>query len=175
KDEVARFVAQGEVLDFDGHLRVFTTDRPSGDQDEQSLPKLVQGQAYQPQKVENTQHFTQPPPRFSEATLVKELEKKGIGRPSTYATIISTIQDRGYVLLEQRRFHATELGEIVTDRLVEHFGNLINTDFTAHMENDLDAVESGERPWGQVVGEFHGIFAEDLAKAEVDMKSLKED
>jgi DNA topoisomerase-1 len=104
---------------------------------------------------------------------VKELEKKGIGRPSTYATIISTIQDRGYVTLEQRRFTATELGEIVTDRLVEHFGDLINTDFTARMENDLDSVENGDRMWDDVVSRFHALFAKDLERAETAMKSIK--
>ena len=168
--DTARFVAQGEVPVFDGHLRVFNTDRADKDQ---ALPPLEQGKDYQPEKVEGTQHFTQPPPRYTEATLVKELEKKGIGRPSTYATIISTIQDRGYVTLEQRRFTATELGEIVTDRLVAHFGDLINTDFTARMENDLDSVENGERKWDDVVSSFHELFVKDLEKAETNMDSLK--
>jgi DNA topoisomerase-1 len=169
----ARFIAQGEVSLFDGHLRVFSLER--GDRDEQALPKtLEQGAHYTPEKIEATQHFTQPPPRFTEATLVKELEKKGIGRPSTYAAIISTIQDRGYVTLEQRRFQATELGEIVTDQLVEHFGDLINTDFTARMESDLDSVENGRRRWDDVVSEFHTPFARDLELAEAAMKSLKE-
>ncbi len=173
-EPVARFVAQGEVSNFDGHLRVFGAD--VGERDEQVLPRgLRQGEAYRPRKLEATQHFTQPPPRFTEATLVKELEKKGIGRPSTYATIISTIQERGYVTLEQRRFKATELGEIVIDRLVEHFGDLINTEFTARMEGDLDAVESGEVKWGEVVGRFHDLFMKDLAKAESGMRSLKQD
>jgi DNA topoisomerase-1 len=168
----ARLVAQGEVELFDGHLRVFTTDR--SERDVQVLPKgLVVGQAYVPKKVEPTQHFTQPPPRFSEATLVKELEKKGIGRPSTYAAIISTIQDRGYVLLEARRFHATELGEIVTEHLVGHFGDLINTDFTSQMEADLDKIESGDLPWAAVVKEFNTPFLHDLEKAEQEMKNIK--
>jgi len=171
-DHSARFVAQGEVEVFDGHLRVFTTDK--GDRDDPPLPRgLVQGASYRPKKVEGTQHFTQPPPRYSEATLVKELEKKGIGRPSTYATIISTIQDRGYVVLEQRRFAATELGEIVTDQLVEFFGDLINTEFTAHMESDLDSVESGQRRWDDIVSKFHELFISDLEKAEGGMKSIK--
>jgi len=168
--DTARFVAQGEVSVFDGHLRVFNTDRADKDQ---ALPALEQGKEYKPESIEATQHFTQPPPRFTEATLVKELEKKGIGRPSTYATIISTIQDRGYVTLETRRFTATELGEIVTDRLVEHFGDLINTDFTSRMESDLDLVENGERKWDDVVSSFHKIFVKDLEKAETDMVSLK--
>ncbi len=168
----ARFTAQGEVALFDGHLRVFGADR--GEREGEALPKgLRPGALYRPKSLEATQHFTQPPPRYSEATLVKELEKKGIGRPSTYATIISTIQERGYVKLESRRFFATELGEIVTDQLVEHFGDLINTDFTARMENDLDSVESGERSWEAVVSEFHTPFVRDLDKAETAMKSLK--
>jgi len=175
-DPVARFVAQGEVQVFDGHLRVFTADKPESAKEDQTLPTgLEVGKTYVPEHIDGTQHFTQPPSRFSEATLVKELEKKGIGRPSTYATIISTIQDRGYVTLETRRFFATELGEIVTDQLVEHFGNLINTDFTAQMEGDLDSVESGERRWNDIVQGFHDLFIEDLEKAETNMRSLKLD
>jgi DNA topoisomerase I len=168
----ARFIAQGEVEVFDGHLRVFTQEK--GEREAQTLPLGLEiGQLYRPRSVEPTQHFTQPPPRFSEATLVKELEKKGIGRPSTYATIISTIQERGYVKLEQRRFYATELGEIVTEQLVGHFGDVINTDFTSQMEADLDKIESGEMPWAEVIQEFNVPFMRDLEKAELDMKSLK--
>jgi DNA topoisomerase-1 len=170
----AKFVAQGEVEVFDGHLRVFNTGR--SDKDDQRLPTtLREGAGYVPKKLETTQHFTQPPPRYSEATLVKELEKKGIGRPSTYATIISTIQDRGYVTLEQRRFAATELGEIVTDQLVAHFADMINTDFTSSMEEDLDQVESGNKNWRNVVQGFHDVFITDLEKADVEMKNLKKE
>ncbi len=173
KPRPARFSSQGEVEVFDGHLRVFSTDR--GKREVQALPRgLEAGKSYRPSGIVPTEHETQPPPRFSEATLVKELEKKGIGRPSTYATIISTIQDRGYVKLEERRFAATELGEIVTDQLVDHFGDLINTDFTSHMETDLDKIESGDLKWVDVVGEFHEPFMNDLAKAEENMKSLKQ-
>ena len=168
----ARFVAQGEVEVFDGHLRVFGGGK-SGDRDGQELPRLEQDKDYQPVKIEPSQHFTQPPPRYTEATLVKELEKKGIGRPSTYATIISTIQDRGYVVLEQRRFTATELGEIVTDQLVSCFADMINTDFTAGMEESLDRVESGELPWRDVVQQFYVLFAKDLEQAETRMRNLK--
>ena len=134
---------------------------------------MTQGGRYTPKEIEPTQHFTQPPPRYTEATLVKELEKKGIGRPSTYATIISTIQDRGYVVLESRHFVATELGEIVTKQLVAHFGDLINTQFTSRMEAELDQVENGELAWRKVVQEFHDVFAVDLEKAETGMKNLK--
>jgi DNA topoisomerase-1 len=170
----AKFVAQGEVEAFDGHLRVFNTGR--SDKDDQVLPKtLEEGKGYVPEDIESTQHFTQPPPRYSEATLVKELEKKGIGRPSTYATIISTIQDRGYVSLEQRRFTATELGEIVTDQLVAHFADMINTDFTSSMEEDLDRVENGQQNWRNVVQGFHDVFITDLEKADKQMKNLKKE
>ncbi|MEM7305849.1 MAG: type I DNA topoisomerase [Planctomycetota bacterium] len=168
----ARFIAQGEVEVFDGHLRVFSPDR--GDRDTQVLPALEVGKTYKPKSIDPSQHFTQPPPRFTEATLVKELEKRGIGRPSTYATIISTIQDRGYVNLDQRRFHATELGEIVNKQLVGHFDDLINTEFTSMMESNLDRIEAGERKWAEVVKEFNTPFLRDLEKAEKGMKSLKE-
>jgi DNA topoisomerase-1 len=167
----ARFVAQGEVEVFDGHTRVFGGGDKS---EEQALPKsLAQGKSYRPEALDATQHFTQPPPRYSEATLVKELEKRGIGRPSTYATIISTIQDRGYVISEARKFRATELGEVVTDLLVAHFENIINTDYTARMESNLDHVESGETQWRTVVKQFNDVFMADLATAEVNMKDLK--
>jgi DNA topoisomerase-1 len=179
----ARFVAQGEVQLFDGHLRVFdiaasgstATDEKEGEgRLEQSLPKSLALHArYRPEKIDPTQHFTQPPPRYSEATLVKELEKKGIGRPSTYATIISTIQDRGYVTLESRRFAATELGEIVTQQLVKHFGDVINTEFTSSMEADLDRIESGQKKWEGVVRKFHQVFSSDLARAETEMTNIK--
>ena len=167
----ARFVAQGEVEVFDGHLKVFNQGR--ADNDVQQLPSMETGHFFKPEEIEPTQHFTQPPPRYSEATLVKELEKKGIGRPSTYATIISTIQDRGYVSLESRRFSATELGEIVTDQLVGHFGDLINTEFTSSMEADLDLVENGQKRWDNVVRSFHEAFITDLEKAETGMTNLK--
>jgi DNA topoisomerase-1 len=168
----ARFVAQGEVEVFDGHTRVFNTGGDRGD--EQALPKsLKQGEDYTPKTLDATQHFTQPPPRYSEATLVKELEKRGIGRPSTYATIISTIQDRGYALSEARKFRATELGEVVTDLLVAHFEDIINTDYTARMESELDQVESGEADWRGVVKQFNDTFMGDLGRAEINMKDMK--
>jgi DNA topoisomerase-1 len=168
----AHFIAQGEVELFDGHMRVFEGGK--GERELQALPVGLQvGTTYAPEKVEATQHFTQPTPRYTEATLVKELEKRGIGRPSTYAAIISTIQDRGYVTLKERRFEATELGEIVTDQLVAHFKEILDTDFTAGMEADLDRIESGERKWRKVVKSFHDVFAADLERAEKDMKNLK--
>ena len=114
------------------------------------------------------QHFTKPPARFSEASLVKELEKRGIGRPSTYASIISTIQDRGYVRVENRRFYAEKMGEIVTDRLEENFRELMNYDFTAQMENSLDQVANHEAEWKAVLDHFFSDFTQQLDKAEKD-------
>ena len=170
----ARFTAQGETEEFDGHLRVFQMGR--SDREAQALPAvLTQGEDYKPQTVDASQHFTQPPPRYTEATLVKELEKKGIGRPSTYAAIISTIQDRGYTKLEKRHFLATELGEIVTLQLVDHFDGVINVDFTSQMENDLDKVESGDSDWRKVVGTFYKRFASDLELATKNMRDLKKE
>jgi DNA topoisomerase-1 len=191
------FVAQGTVEVFDGHLRVFSQDRGEKTKEAKEakqkaeegaeatdaaaaksdvLPTgLKQGAQYTPREIEKTQHFTQPPPRYSEATLVKEMEKRGIGRPSTYATIISTIQDRGYVVLEQRRFAATELGEIVTEQLVGQFGNIINTEFTSGMEESLDRVESGDRAWDDVVLGFYELFTQDLERAKTGMRNLKTD
>jgi len=167
----ARFVSQGEVQVFDGHLRVFST---GGKEDDALLPRgLEEGKDFQPKELEPSQHFTQPPPRYSEATLVKELEKKGIGRPSTYAQIITNIQERGYVLLESRRFFATELGELVCDMLVKSFGDLINSDFTSEMEANLDRVESGELEWRSVVEAFYELFAKDLEVAKKDMVNVK--
>ncbi|MFT5052253.1 MAG: DNA topoisomerase-1, partial [Chlamydiales bacterium] len=185
-----RFVAQGEMETFDGHLRVLNASARTSDKGPQSLPKsLTQGESYQPAAkstapveegdkpiphgVQPTQHFTQPPPRYTEATLVKELEKKGIGRPSTYATIISTIQDRGYVVLESRHFLATELGEIVTLQLMDHFGDVIDSEFTSRMESNLDLVEGGSLEWRTVVKNFYEIFAANLEAAEGSMKNLK--
>src|SRR5205807_6067149 len=129
------FKAQGKILKFDGYRRVL---RPGGKQEDALLPALHEQQALDLLKLTPTQHFTQPPPRYSEASLVKTLEKEGIGRPSTYASIISKIQERGYVEQKERRFSATELGMIVTDLLVAHFPKVMDVKFTSHMENELD-------------------------------------
>jgi DNA topoisomerase-1 len=117
-------------------------------------------------KLDPIQHFTKPPARFGEASLVRELEKRGIGRPSTYAAIIQTIQDRGYVKLENRRFHAEKIGDIVTSRLTENFDNLLDYDFTAQMEETLDEVAEGKRKWKQVLDEFYTGFRKRLETAE---------
>ena len=164
------FKARGRVLVYDGHTRV------SGvrlGKDEQELPSLAEGESLDLANLEETQHFTQPPPRYSEATLVRELEKQGIGRPSTYAPIISTIQDRGYVEQEKRQFHATDLGEIVTDKLVEHFPKIMDVKFTSHMEEELDKVEEAKVESLKVIREFWEPFSEALKKAGEEMTSAK--
>lgn len=164
------FRASGREMLFDGHLRVMGT---AGREEHQLLPPLEEGQKLHLRGIDPTQHFTQPPPRFTEATLVRVLEGKGIGRPSTYAPIISTIQERGYVRQEQRRFFATELGELVTDKLVAHFPTLINTDFTREMEDKLDTIEAGKEDWVKVIDDFYKIFAQDLEKASANMETEK--
>jgi DNA topoisomerase-1 len=117
-------------------------------------------------KVDPSQHFTKPPARFTEASLVKELEKRGIGRPSTYAAIISTVQDRGYVKLDNRRLYAEKMGDIVTDRLTENFSNLMDYKFTAELEGQLDKVADGQRDWKNVLNEFYGDFKQKLVRAQ---------
>ncbi|QJQ94111.1 MULTISPECIES: type I DNA topoisomerase [Halomonadaceae] len=162
--------AKGRVLKFDGYTRVM---KPAGKKEEdQSLPDLVEGTPMRLESLEPLQHFTKPPPRFTEASLVKELEKRGIGRPSTYASIISTIQDRGYVKLESRRFYAEKLGDIVTERLKESFGDLMDYSFTARMEDSLDEVAEGSREWRELLDSFYAEFraALELAESEEGMR-----
>jgi len=143
---------------FDGFARVYTEGRDDGEDDEQErrLPALAEDDATSVVDVTPTQHFTEPPPRFTEATLIKALEEHGIGRPSTYAATISTILDRGYVRVEERRLHPELIGEIVTDLLVEHFGDYVDLAFTARMEEELDEVARGERAWVPLLRAFYG-------------------
>ncbi|HEN3478944.1 TPA: type I DNA topoisomerase [Yersinia enterocolitica] len=158
--------AKGRTLRFDGWTKVMPALR-KGDED-RTLPVIEVGSELDLQKLIPSQHFTKPPARYSEASLVKELEKRGIGRPSTYASIISTIQDRGYVRVENRRFYAEKMGEIVTDRLEENFRELMNYDFTARMESGLDQVANDQAEWKSVLDGFFAEFSEQLEKAEKD-------
>ena len=172
--------ASGSVLKFDGFLKVYTEDRPttgtgSDEEAEQNraLPPLHAGQVLRVLEVKPEQHFTQPPPRYTEASLVAELEKRGIGRPSTYATILSVIQDRDYVETKERKFFPTELGRLVSDLLVEHFPDVMDVEFTAAMENLLDQVEEGKRPWVGVLRDFYEPFEKHLQAASQRMPSVK--
>lgn len=158
----------GRIMRFDGFRRVLPPAGKKGE-DDVSLPDIKQGSTLSLDEVVPTQHFTKPPPRFSEAKLVSELEKKGIGRPSTYASIISTIQDRGYVRVEGRRFFALKMGEIVTDRLMQSFDDLMEYSFTAKMEERFDEIAQGSLDWKQVLDNFYEAFREKLDHAEEHM------
>ncbi|MHA3116905.1 type I DNA topoisomerase [Acinetobacter sp. ANC 4635] len=155
--------AKGRTLVFDGFTKVRGANKSD---DDVLLPAVKVGDALQLIKLDPSQHFTKPPARFTEASLVKELEKRGIGRPSTYAAIISTIQERGYVKLENRRLFAEKMGEIVTDRLDESFNNLMNYAFTADLEGQLDKVAIGERGWKELLDTFYGDFKKRLNVAQ---------
>ncbi|MFT7410727.1 MAG: DNA topoisomerase-1 [Oleispira sp.] len=155
---------KGRVIRFDGHLRALPTGG-KGDEDI-ILPDVAIGDLLKLNELQPKQHFTKPSPRYSEAALVKELEKQGIGRPSTYASIISTIQDRGYVRLESRRFYAEKMGDIVTSRLVENFDDLMDYNFTASMEEKLDDVANGALKWKSVLNEFYSNFQNKLEIAD---------
>jgi DNA topoisomerase I len=172
--------ASGSVLRFDGFLKVYTEDQPAtrdGSDEEanlsRALPPLEPGQVLRVVEVKPEQHFTQPPPRYTEASLVAELEKRGIGRPSTYATILSIIQDRNYVETKERKFYPTELGRLVSDLLVEHFPDVMDVEFTAAMEDLLDQVEEGKKPWVGVLHDFYAPFEKHLHAASQRMPSVK--
>jgi len=169
--------ATGQTLIFDGFRRVYFEGRDEGpDEDEEArLPELTAEQLLRMLEVLPEQHFTQPPPRFSEATLVKTLEELGIGRPSTYASIISTIQDRGYVRLEDKRFYPEDVGEVVTDLLVEFFPDVVDTAFTAKMEEELDDIAEGKLAWVQVLDEFYGPFERSIEKSDTEIQRFEEE
>ncbi|WP_127958355.1 type I DNA topoisomerase [Serratia microhaemolytica] len=158
--------AKGRTLRFDGWTKVMPALRK--DDEDRTLPVIEAGTELALQQLLPSQHFTKPPARYSEASLVRELEKRSIGRPSTYASIISTIQDRGYVRVESRRFYAEKMGEIVTDRLAENFRELMNYDFTARMEDGLDQVANNQAEWKAVLDEFFSEFSKQLEVAEKD-------
>ena len=157
--------AKGRIMKFDGWTRIQPPASRKG-QEDTLLPDVGEGDTLAIDSVEAEQHFTKPPARFTEASLVKELEKRGIGRPSTYAAIISTIQDRGYVRQDNRRFYAEKMGDIVTDRLVENFPNLMDYGFTAGMEEILDEIADGGRHWKDVLDEFYRDFVAKLESAQ---------
>jgi Topoisomerase IA len=179
--KAARFTfrATGSVQKFDGFLKVYQEGRDEKPQDgddddeERSLPRVEQGENLKLNSITPNQHFTDPPPRYSEATLVKALEEKGIGRPSTYAAIMTTIQDREYAEKIEGRFHPTPLGTTVNDLLVANFDDIFNTTYTARMEEELDLVEDGKLDWRQALQEFYGKFSKDLENAAESIKNKK--
>ena len=171
------FRATGSVPKFDGFLKVYEEGKDQKDEDDeelkQKLPAVTEGEILKFRSIEPEQHFTEPPPRFTEATLVKELEADGVGRPSTYASILSTIQEREYVRKEGGKFIPTELGMVVTDLLLESFNDLFDVTYTARMENELDDIEEGKIDWRTSMGEFYERFQKDLQHAERNMTDIK--
>ena len=169
--------ATGQTMTFDGFIRVYKEGRDEGpDEDaEKTLPALTAEQVLSMLEVLPEQHFTQPPPRFSEASLVKTLEELGIGRPSTYASIIETIQRREYVTLEEKRFTPTDTGEVVTDKLIEHFPDVVDVTFTAYMEKELDDIAEGDLRKITMLEEFYGPFERALEKAEHSFERFVEE
>ncbi len=163
---------RGRVIKFDGYLKV--QPAVSKKEEDQVLPEMKVGDVLNLKKLDPSQHFTKPPARFGEASLVKELEKRGIGRPSTYASIISTIQDRGYVKNENRRFYAEKMGDIVTERLQESFQELMDYSFTARMEEILDDVAEGKMNWKKVLDDFYQDFTSHLEKAQSPEGGMRE-
>ena len=170
------FRATGSIMRFDGFTRLYTEAREEGDHrtldDLAALPQLDEKETIPVDRIEPAQHFTQPPPRFTEASLVKELEKLGIGRPSTYAQIISTITDRDYVEIQQKRFHPTPLGDTVAGVLVKVFPDLFDVGFTSGMETELDRIEEGELEWRRVLTDFYGPFKRQLDRGETSGEDL---
>jgi len=169
------FRATGQVVIFDGFIRVYTegTDE-NGNGEEGVLPPLKQGDILNCKKLDPFQHFTEPPPRYTDATLVKALEAAGIGRPSTYAPTLSTIQDRGYVEKLEKKYRPTDIGFVVNDLLVEHFPEIVDVNFTSHIEEELDDIAEGKINWVTVCEEFYGPFKKHLDAKEVSVEKYTE-
>jgi len=162
------FRASGYTVAFDGFTKLYP-DKEKGE----ILPALTDGEKLTVKDIAGNQHFTQPPPRYTEASLIKALEENGIGRPSTYAPTISTIVDRQYVERQQKQLKPTVLGCVTTDLFKEHFSDIVDTKFTAQMETNLDKIEVGNSPWVKVLSEFYGGFEETLTKAETAMEGKR--
>ncbi|AGF27766.1 DNA topoisomerase I [Bacillus amyloliquefaciens] len=168
------FRANGSKVKFAGFMKVYVEGKDDQlEEKDRMLPDLKEGDTVLSKDIEPEQHFTQPPPRYTEARLVKTLEELGIGRPSTYAPTLDTIQRRGYVGLDNKRFVPTELGQIVLDLIMEFFPEIINVEFTAKMERDLDHVEDGETEWVQIIDSFYTDFEKRVKKAEAEMKEVE--
>ncbi len=171
------FKAHGSVVRFPGFLKVYVEakeeDKKEDATEEQPLPALEAGQPLKLLDLLPKQHFTQPPPRYTEASLVRALEENGIGRPSTYAAILSTIVVRKYVVNQQKRFHPTQLGQLVNELLVNHFPDILNVEFTAQMEDQLDKIEAGQADWVESLRRFYTPFSQNLQLAETEMRNVK--
>ncbi|MGZ6371535.1 MAG: type I DNA topoisomerase, partial [Bdellovibrionota bacterium] len=170
------FRATGSVIKFPGFTAVYgETEDDTKDDESRALkiPNLKEGDSLSNKEMTPNQHFTQPPPRYTDASLIRDLEEKGIGRPSTYASILSNLQDREYVEKREQRYYPSELGTVVTELLVQSFPDILNTDFTADMENQLDEIEEGKKDWKKILGTFWKPFEKTLEKAKKNMKNVK--
>ncbi|KOP67626.1 DNA topoisomerase I [Bacillus sp. FJAT-18019] len=168
------FRATGSKVRFPGFMKVYVEGNDDGTTEEDKyLPELHTGDILEKKEIEPKQHFTQPPPRYTEARLVRTLEELGIGRPSTYAPTLETIQKRGYVAIEEKKFMPTELGELVIEQMEQFFPEILNVEFTANMEEDLDHVEEGSEDWVKVLAEFYESFEKRLEVAEEEMKEIE--
>ena len=168
------FRANGSKVKFPGFMKVYVEGKDDQlEEKDKMLPDLKEGDTVLSKDIEPEQHFTQPPPRYTEARLVKTLEELGIGRPSTYAPTLDTIQKRGYVALDNKRFIPTELGEIVLNLIIEFFPEIINVEFTAKMEKELDSVEEGTIEWVRIIDSFYQDFAKRVEKAEAEMQEVE--
>lgn len=168
------FRATGSKLKFAGFMKIYIEGTDDGKEEkDRLLPDLEEGEEVLSQKIDSNQHFTQPPPRYTEARLVRTMEELGIGRPSTYAPTLDTVQRRGYVALEEKRFVPTELGGIVLEMIEEFFPEILNVEFTAEMESNLDSIEEGEQKWVQIIDDFYQDFEKRLKTAEEEMKEVE--
>lgn len=167
------FKASGYTVDFDGFTVLYTEGKDTEQEKAKALPELEEKMPLKLKSIEPNQHFTEPPPRYTEASLIKALEEDGIGRPSTYASIISTIISREYVVREAKSLKPTELGEVVTNLMKERFPKIVNLKFTAQMESDLDSVEEGKNNWVETLKNFYGDFSQTLEKAKEEMADVK--
>ena len=166
------FKANGYTMKFDGFMKLYHEVKED-EEESNSLPKILENEILKLKEISGNQHFTQPPVRFTEASLIKELEENGIGRPSTYAPTITTIVQRSYVERDGKQLKPTPLGEVITDLLKEHFNTVVDAKFTAKMENDLDRIERGERKWVEILKAFYKEFSADLDKAEKEMEGKR--
>lgn len=168
------FRSTGQTIKFKGFMQIYIEGSDDEEDDLNSkLPEMNEGETVTSEKIEPAQHFTQPPPRFTEARLVKTLEESGIGRPSTYAPTIDTIQKRNYVRMDQKRFIPTEIGEIVNEQVVEYFPDIIDIAFTRNMEESLDSVAEGDKEWREVIDEFYKGFSPQVERAEEEMEKIE--
>lgn len=167
------FKATGYRIDFDGFTTLYVESQDSAEEKQKELPPLEKDMVVKPKEIIPNQHFTQPPARFTEASLIKTLEENGIGRPSTYAATISTITSRGYVKREGKTLFPTELGEVSTELMLKHFPKIVNVKFTAQMEENLDKVENGDQQWVNLLEDFYGDFNETLKTAKENTKDMK--